>query len=317
MPQYLALFFLFFFSFSCQSKPEENRPRIASFHAIQDGVIIKKSEGELPSTITLANAEFRNLGAGLSIPVRIAVVCVSSKEANFSYHFETEEQSIIYSEYLKSKAALYGAKKSYSRLKYLVENQAAAGKELNDANVQLQQMGASMEENLNRLRMQGIPIEKLNKLKPGNILIVGDIPETKLNRVKIQSRLFIKFSAFPGERFETKIDSISDLIDPVSRTVKVIIITKNTANQFKPGMFGTGQVELENMEALSVPNESIILIGDTSYIFKQVDSTSFQRIQVETGIETEDYTQILSGLKMNDKVVSHGSTLLKGLSFGY
>ncbi|TGL44025.1 secretion protein HlyD [Leptospira meyeri] len=317
MPKFLALLFLFLFSLFCHSKPEENRPRIASFHAIQDGEIIKKSEGDLPSTISLSNAEYRNLGAGLSIPVRIAVVCVSSKEASYSYHFETEEQSIIYSEYLKSKAALYGAKKSYSRLKYLVENQAAAGKELNDANVQLQQMSASMEENLNRLRMQGIPIDKLTKLKPGNILIVGDIPETKLNRVKIQSRLYIKFSAFPGERFETRIDSISDVIDPVSRTVKVLIVTKNTGNQFKPGMFGTGQVELENIEALSVPNESIILIGDTSYIFKQVDSSSFQRIQVDTGIETEEYTQILSGLKINDRVVSHGSTLLKGLSFGY
>ncbi|TGK92763.1 HlyD family efflux transporter periplasmic adaptor subunit [Leptospira brenneri] len=317
MPQYLALLFLFFLLFSCNSKSEENRPRIASFHAIQDGVIIKKSEGEFPSTISLASAEYRNLGAGLSIPVRISVVCVSSKEANFSYHFETEEQSIIYSEYLKSKAALYGAKKSYSRLKYLVENEAAAGKELNDAQVQLQQMAASMEENLNRLRMQGIPIEKLTNLKPGNILIVGDIPETKLNRVKPQSKLHIKFSAFPGERFETRVNSISDVIDPVSRTVKVLIITKNSENKFKPGMFGTGQVELENIEALSVPNEAVILIGDTNYIFKQIDSKSFQRVQVETGIETEEFTQILSGLEANDRVVSHGSTLLKGLSFGY
>ncbi|TGM44146.1 HlyD family efflux transporter periplasmic adaptor subunit [Leptospira levettii] len=302
---------------SCNQKSEENRPRIATFHTLEDGMIIKKSEGELPSTISIANVVYRNLGSGLSIPVRVAVVCVSSKETNYSYHFETEEQSLIYSEYLKSKAALFGAKKSYSRLKYLVENQAAAGKELNDANVQLQQMVASMDENLNRLRMQGIPIEKLNLLKPGNILIVGDIPETKLNRVKLQTRVFIKFSAFPGDRYETKIDSISDVIDPVSRTVKVLIITKNPGNQFKPGMFGNGHIELDNLEALSVPNESIILIGDTSYLFKQIDVNTFQRVQVETGIETDEYTQILSGLQTNDRVVSHGSTLLKGLSFGY
>ncbi|MBE7412184.1 MAG: efflux RND transporter periplasmic adaptor subunit [Leptospiraceae bacterium] len=283
-----------------------------------NGAIIRKQgKGRLPSAIVIDEITTKNLGVKLTVPIRVSVSCVANSLGGKAYLFETQEQSAVYTEYLKNKAALYGAKKSYSRLKYLVENQAAPGKELSDAQVQLEQMSAALEENNNRLKLLGVPIEKLNRLPVGWVFVIAEVPESKMDQIKPGNQITLKFSAFPSETIKAKIQEISDVVDTISRTTKVRILLQNTKQHLKPGMYGSGQIEEVNIPGLALPNEALILIGEDSYVFREEDDGSFSRVKVQTGIEADLYTQIVSGLEKGDRVVVRGTGLLKGISFGY
>ena len=61
---------------------------------------------------------------------------------------------------------------------------------------------------------------------------------------------------------------------------------------------------------LAVPRSAIIDTGKKKVVWKQITSKKFQAIQVETGLESEGYTEITSGLKEGDKVVIEGNFML-------
>jgi uncharacterized protein YlzI (FlbEa/FlbD family) len=82
-------------------------------------------------------------------------------------------------------------------------------------------------------------------------------------------------------------------------------------------MFGTSRIELEKIEGIAIPNTAIIIMGDISYVFRNNSEDSFERIIIEPGIQSEEFTRVISGLSEGDKIVIQGANLFKGLSFGY
>ena len=77
-------------------------------------------------------------------------------------------------------------------------------------------------------------------------------------------------------------------------------------------MFVTGNIErLLDREALLVPMESVHSIEGKANVFLQTGEDQFMLTHVEVGEKNSHYVEILSGLKVGDRVVTRGSFNLK------
>ena len=116
----------------------------------------------------------------------------------------------------------------------------------------------------------------------------------------------------PGRCSKGRITYVADAIDPKSRTAKVRCLVQNDSGLLKLEMFATVEIPVEQTSpVLAVPDSSIQQIEGQSVVFVRNSETEFQKREVRTGIESQGYTEIRSGLKPGESVVSQGSFVLK------
>ena len=115
---------------------------------------------------------------------------------------------------------------------------------------------------------------------------------------------------------EGRLSWISTEADERTRTLQVRAIVENQQGKLRANTYGTGRIHLSSSEnALVVPNNAIQKEGAVSVVFiREIAPDGAQRFvrrEVQIGIRTEDYTEILSGLEDSESVVTAGSFILR------
>jgi len=94
--------------------------------------------------------------------------------------------------------------------------------------------------------------------------------------------------------------------NPQTKGYPVKIEIDNTDRKLKPGMFAEIELVTKNKEGVVViPKEALITRGSGKVIYVVKGSIVEQR-QVETGIETDNMTEIVKGLSEGEKFVTEG-----------
>jgi cobalt-zinc-cadmium efflux system membrane fusion protein len=126
----------------------------------------------------------------------------------------------------------------------------------------------------------------------------------------------IRTEAFPQDAFEGRVDFLGSVVDRTTRTVRVRATVGNRAEKLRPGLFVKAQVhvpkpEAEAKEIVAVPQAALQTLEGRTTVFVQTEPGVFVRHFVETGHTFEGFTEILSGVKPGDLIVSEGSFVLK------
>lgn len=126
----------------------------------------------------------------------------------------------------------------------------------------------------------------------------------------------IRTEAYPQETFVGRIDFVGSSLDTTTRTVRVRATVQNRGEKLKPGMFVKAQVDVprpaaEAKATLVVPQAALQTLEGRTTLFVQVEPGVFERHFVEVGHSFEGFTEILSGLKTGDVVVTEGSFVMK------
>lgn len=111
------------------------------------------------------------------------------------------------------------------------------------------------------------------------------------------------------KEIEGKVTVVSPALDPNSTTVQVWVEAANPRGQLKPGStVGLKIVVSTVKDALVVPAEAIVTASDgaTSVMMIGQDQAA-HRTTVRTGIHQEGEVQVVSGLKVGDRVVTQGA----------
>jgi cobalt-zinc-cadmium efflux system membrane fusion protein len=112
-------------------------------------------------------------------------------------------------------------------------------------------------------------------------------------------------------RTTATINHIGATVDAASRSVPIVADLVNDDAHFKPGMFVW--VELPQGEvrhAPAVPASAVMRHEGKAFVFVPAEG-GFRRLDVETGIETDDFIEVTRGLEQGQQVVSRGAFLLK------
>lgn len=118
---------------------------------------------------------------------------------------------------------------------------------------------------------------------------------------------------FPGMedlKMEGKISFVNPELNSSSKINLVRVEVPNKTRQLKPGMQVNVSILWNKVTALALPTDAIIAGEKGASVWIKTGHNTFKSIMVETGIETNEYTEIRSGLNHGDEVVISGAYLL-------
>jgi cobalt-zinc-cadmium efflux system membrane fusion protein len=115
------------------------------------------------------------------------------------------------------------------------------------------------------------------------------------------------------ETFRGTVEYIGALIDPATRTTPVRIVTRNPQGLLKKDMFMDAVIHNKTARGVLAVPTSAILRNDDNLPFVYVESGAgrFGQRLVNIGAQQGDQTEIASGLKEGDRVVTEGSVFLQ------
>ena len=141
------------------------------------------------------------------------------------------------------------------------------------------------------------------------VLVIAQVPEVALGNVGVGRPAEVSFPAYPGETFEGRVDYIFPTLNPESRTARARITLANPGLRLKEGMFANVRILGTGGMALVVPSEAVIDTGRRKVVVVRRDN-AFVPVEVVTGREAEEMTQIVEGLDRGAEVVVSGQFLI-------
>ncbi len=175
--------------------------------------------------------------------------------------------------------------------------------------LKLKQLGFS-EADITQMRRQRAPDESLILPDLKCAWLVAEIYEQDIGIVKKGKDVKIRFSAFPEKEFIGTIKAIETQISPMTRSAKARIKIDRPPVKLFSEMYADVIIEIPVGRYLSIPANAIIDTGQRKVVYVEVGPGNYEMRNVITGMETEEYVQVIKGLSENEKVVTEGNFLL-------
>lgn len=146
------------------------------------------------------------------------------------------------------------------------------------------------------------------------------VHERFLARLKPGQAVEISLDALPDRQFVARIDALDSQLDVNGRSVLVRARLSNPEGKLRAGMYARSRVIFEVREnALVVPEEALVPLGDKQYFFKVIDGADggklAQRHEAKIGHRVPGKVELLAGVKAGEVVVVAGQArLLRGES---
>ena len=116
----------------------------------------------------------------------------------------------------------------------------------------------------------------------------------------------IKISSYKNKIFQGEIDFVSSRINADTRSLLSRIKINNPDLELISGSLLEVSVKFNLRNSLSVPDTSVIVEGDKSYVYKITDDNIANKIEVQTGLRNNKNIEIISGLKEGEIIVAEG-----------
>ena len=141
-----------------------------------------------------------------------------------------------------------------------------------------------------------------------NSTIYSDIkiPENYSAFIKKGLPVDIKISSYKNKIFQGEIDFVSSRINADTRSLLSRIKVNNPDLELISGSLLEVSVKFNLRNSLSVPDTSVMVEGDKSYVYKITDDNIANKIEVQTGLRNNKNIEIVSGLKEGEIIVAEG-----------
>jgi len=146
-----------------------------------------------------------------------------------------------------------------------------------------------------------------------SLWLEADIFEKDLTKISLGQKVKATVSAYDSIQFQGKIFYIGNTLNPETKTIKIMAEIGNKEEKLKPGMFAKTRIVIgKKSNSLLVPKEAVLTDEALKVIFVK-EGEGFHRHIVTTGIESDQYIEILSGLSIGAKVAIQGNYQLKSM----
>jgi cobalt-zinc-cadmium efflux system membrane fusion protein len=262
---------------------------------------------------------------------------------------ESSEVSTARADYQKAHADAEVKEKALRRASMLFENKVLSEKEHQQAEADAAMAEAEFHRALDRLRVLGVdPDETSNRLRVlaprsgvildigaatgefsksldapqplctladlSSVWALGDLLERDVASLRPGVSAEILVNAYPSRKWTGRVAAISDVMDPLTHTVKLRVVLANPAGQLKPEMFAVIRLPRAGAAGLIIPGAAVVREGSQSFVFVQKSPGRFERRAVTLGRSTDGEVEITSGLTAGEMVVAEGALLLRAAS---
>jgi hypothetical protein len=163
-----------------------------------------------------------------------------------------------------------------------------------------------------QLQQQGLEPSLLQSATADLDIIVADVPEAFLSRVKVGQQCEARFLGLPEQVFDGVVKNILPVLSPERRTLRLLFVIDDPEDQLRPGMFAEIGLGTDPREALLAPAEGILHVGHTEYalVGSEVEG-SWKVTEVQVGEPQAGQVEVLHGMANGDRLIGKGAILLK------
>ena len=234
---------------------------------------------------------------------------------------------------LKQAQAVRGERKlALERLQQLDERKLAAPDEIDRTRLELAQADASISAIKARIsdRVIRAPFDGvvgLRDISVGALVESGDliatlddtsqikldfsVPAMLLAELKPGLKIKAHATALGNKEYRGEVKSIDSRVDPVTRSVQVRAILPNPDANIIPGILMLVDLLRNTRLANVIPEAALLPLANRQYVMVRVNRDGKDTVEkraVDIGIRMPGYVEILSGLSVDEQVVTHGNS---------
>jgi membrane fusion protein (multidrug efflux system) len=238
------------------------------------------------------------------------------------------EDSQPAAELARAEALRDQSRSTYDRVKAVVEQGAGSRQDLDDASAALKVAEANLDLARSRFAKTRVvaPFNGIigaRRISVGTFLRTGQTitelaniaairvmfsaPERFLSLLARGATVTASSPAFPGYTLSGTIIVVEPIIDPSTRSARVVARIPNPELKFRPGMSANISAVLsERPNALTIPNEAVFGSGDQTFVFVVKADSTVARAPLTLGTRLPDVVEVLAGLEEGTTVVRAG-----------
>jgi Cu(I)/Ag(I) efflux system membrane fusion protein len=156
--------------------------------------------------------------------------------------------------------------------------------------------------------MTGESLFEIAPLSP--LWVRAFVYEHELPEIKVGQKARVIFPHLGGTNFESEVAFINPHIDPQTRRAEIRLQLANPRHLLRPDMWAEVEIEINLGDMLAVPASAVINTGERYVAFVDRDDGHLEPRDVKIGAKTDDYWQVLEGLKAGEKVVTRALFLV-------
>lgn len=136
------------------------------------------------------------------------------------------------------------------------------------------------------------------------VWVYANVYETDISKVKEGNEVTVIPMAYADKYFVGKIDHISQVLDPQSKTMSVRVVLNNDAMLLKPDMFAKVIVSsIEGAKSSCVPANAIIAQDGKNYVVAYNNDSDLKVVEVNINKTVGNKTYLNNGLQTGQKIV--------------
>lgn len=157
--------------------------------------------------------------------------------------------------------------------------------------------------------MAGETLYKIADLS--TVWITAEIFEQDLAFVKTGQKAKIRINAYPDQQYNAKIAYIYPTLSSQTRTTQIRLELANRQGLLKPGMYAEVQLDTAGKsQVIAIPNSAVIDSGTRKVALVEVAEGRFEPRELELGMSSDDYVEVISGIGEGEKVVTRANFLI-------
>jgi len=137
---------------------------------------------------------------------------------------------------------------------------------------------------------------------------------TSADLSKLVSGMTATVIAPNGEQTQGKVRMVAPTVDVTNRAglvyVDLILPKDKSAAAFKPGMFARGEFLLGNSQAITIPQQAVVVRDGFSYVFKLNPDQRVTQVKIQTGrrmqVNGSEQIEVLSGINAGTQIAASG-----------
>lgn len=153
----------------------------------------------------------------------------------------------------------------------------------------------------------GAGTELFRMVRKGRLEWRAEVLATELRPLRPGAK--VRVTAASGATVEGTVRMVAPTVDPQTRNA-LVYVDLPAHPDLRAGMFARGEFQLGNSDALTVPQEALVVRDGFAYVFAVGSDQRVQQRKVQTGRRQADRVEVLSGIDAATAVAVRGAGFL-------
>ncbi|MBA3595724.1 MAG: efflux RND transporter periplasmic adaptor subunit [Polaromonas sp.] len=153
----------------------------------------------------------------------------------------------------------------------------------------------------------GSGTELFRLIRGGRLEWRAEVTSNEIGRIRPGATALV--TAASGEKVKGTVRMVAPTVDPLTRNALVYVDLPRTPS-VKAGMYAQGEFELGSVNALTLPQQALVLRDGFSYAMRIEPDNKVVQVKLQTGRRLGDVVEIVQGAKPGERYVAAGAAFL-------